>query len=407
MEKIIDKYYNELKPIIEKIRGYKCQNCGGNFINSNCAFCDSLDNALKIELEKIRLLLDNFSKEIISLNHNIKINKLFNLLYTLNDSQDIINNFLDKYNYKQLFNEFSKETIKKLDNPNTPFTDLELNTIETIIYQKNNQYNLKYIYQYFINRCINKKQNVSLECFQEITKQIAEETLKPFYSNTICILKEYKPIEENGNHFIKSGENKAQKIFLNIDEINNLYHNQDPTILITLFHESIHGAQYKNIFHGKQDIDPLVILEIKDYILSKHIPTYYKENYENISFEIEADYLGNFLACQYINKNRINHKIESKYENILNTTRTLNKKINNIDTIFNDFIINHPELLKKHYQLQYLYKIHNNKVIPLNEEELYNQYQLLISNNNISNEQKKKYKLLFSQYINIKVQKNG
>ena len=400
MEEIINKYYNQIKPIIEKIRGYKCKNCGGNFNNSNCAFCDSLDNDLEIELERLRLILNNFSKETININ-NIKINKLFNLLYTLNDSQDIINNFLDKYNYKQLFNDFSKETISKLDNPDTIFTDLELDTIETLIYQNNNQFNLKYIYQYFINKCINKKQNVSLECFQEIIKQLTEATLKPFYRNSQCILKKYDQINEKGKHFIEYGGNKAYKIFLNIDEINNMYYNQDPTMLITLFHESIHGVQHKNIFYGNQDIDPLLLLEIKDYILSKYIPNYYKENYENITFEIEAEYLGCLLASKYINKNIINSNTHYKYNNILNQTRTINGKITDIDTIFNKYITNHPEILKKHPQLQHLYKIENNTVIPLNNEELFNQYQLLISQANISEEQKQKINLLFSQYINI------
>lgn len=400
MDEIINKYYNQIKQIIEKIRGYKCKNCGGNFVNSNCTFCDSLDNNLEIELEKLKLLLNDFSRETSNLNYNnIKINKLFNLLYTLNNSQDIINDFLDRYNYKQLFNEFSKETIAKLDKPNTIFTDLELDTIETLIYQNNHSFNLKYIYQYFINRCIQNKQNVSLESFQEIIKQLAEATLKPFYRNSQCILKKYDQIIENGKHFIEYGGNKAHKIYLNINKIKDLYEKHDPSILITLFHESIHGVQYKNIFYGNQDIDPLVLLEIKDYILSEYIPNYYKENYENISYEIEAEYFGHLLASQYINKSLITPQIQLSYNNILNTQRTLKRSSINIDIIFNELIINHPELIKKHPQLQYLYKIENNTVIPLSEEELFNNYQFLISQENISEEQKQKYRLLFSQFI--------
>ena len=57
--------------------------------------------------------------------------------------------------------------------------------------------------------------------------------------------------------------------------------------------------------YGKQDIDPLVLLEIKDIILSKVIPNYYNENYNNISFEIEAEYFGQVLASNYINQNLI------------------------------------------------------------------------------------------------------
>ena len=97
----------------------------------------------------------------------------------------------------------------------------------------------------------------------------------------------------------------------------------------------------------------------------------------------------------------MNQEITNKYINILNYKRKINGKIQDIDTIFNEFIKNHPEILNQHPQLKYLYKIENNQVIPLNEEELYLKYQSLIQKTNITDEQKKKYELLFSEYINI------
>lgn len=403
MDKIIEEYYNDLKPLIKKIRNYKCINCGGNFTNSKCNYCDQNDKELEQIINKISLILNNISYQLQILNlNNIKINKLFNLLYTLNDSQDCINKFLNKYNYKQLFNEFSKEIIKKVQDHNTIFTNLEINVIETIIYQKNNQYNLKYIYHYFINRCFNNKQNVSIDCFKEIIKQLAETTLSPFYKNSTCILENNKAIKINNKNCIQLGSNKAYKIYLNEEEIENLYNNRNPEILITLFHEAIHGIQHKNIFYGNQEIDPLVILEIKDFILSKIIKNYYNDNYDNLSFEIEADYLGYQLTNQYINTKLNDRKISYKFTNILtNKNRIINGQLKDIDTIFNEIIINHPELLKKHPQLNYLYKIENNKVIPLNEEELYCKYQELIQNPNITEEQRKKYELVYSEYIDI------
>ena len=135
MDKIIEKYYNELKPIILKINQYKCKNCGGNFKNNSCEYCDQLDNDLEIEISKLELILNNLKKEIIDLNgKNIKINKLFNLLYILNDKVDCIENFLNKYNYQKYFNEYAQELIPRLTNNN--LSDLDINTLETIIYQK-------------------------------------------------------------------------------------------------------------------------------------------------------------------------------------------------------------------------------------------------------------------------------
>lgn len=400
MDKIIEKYYNELKPIILKINQYKCKNCGGNFKNNSCEYCDQLDNDLEIEISKLELILNNLKKEIIDLNgKNIKINKLFNLLYILNDKVDCIENFLNKYNYQKYFNEYAQELISRLTNSN--LSDLDINALETIIYQKNNKYDLKNIYQICIDKCINKEKNIDIDCFQEVIKQLAETLLKPFYKNSKCILKQYNRKEQNNQHLIISGENRGNKIWLNTNEINDLYYNQNLIILITLFHEVTHGIQHKNIFNGNQNIDQLIILEIKDHILSKYLPNYYQENYDNISSEIEADFYGYKLTSQYINSNITNQEITNKYINILNYKRKINRKIQDIDTIFNEFIKNHPEILNQHPQLKYLYKIENNQVIPLNEEELYLKYQSLIQNTNITNEQKKKYELLFSEYINI------
>lgn len=406
MGNLTDKYYEELKTIIFEIKNYTCKNCGGNFTNNECNYCCSKDNNIEIELKRLDLILKNILNETTNLD-DIHINKLFNLLMILNNSQDIINKFLKIFNYQQMFKNFLEETLPSLNDKSIELTELEINTIETLIYQQNENYNLTPIYQIIINKCVNKQQTVSLECFQRIIKQLSEKILKPFYKNSKCILKKYEITQKDNKHFIQYGENKAHLIYLNVDEINNMYYNRDLNILITIFHETIHGIQYKNIFHGKQQIDPLVIHETKDYILSKYIPIYYKENYENISYEIEAEYLGNILTSRYINKNLNISEINIKYQNILDHTRTLNGEITDIDTLFNEFILNHPEILEKHPQLQYLYKIENNKVIPLNEEELYNQYQSLISQDNINDEQKQKYKLLFSQYINIKGKKNG
>lgn len=399
MDIIFEKYYNELKPIVHNINQCICKFCGGTFKNCCCDYCEQKDNDLEIDITKLELLLENFIKEAKDLNKsNIRMNKFFNLLYILNDKVDCVNNFLNKYNYQSYFEEYAQELIPRLNNN---LSELDINTLETIIYQKNNQYNLNNIYKTCINKCINKEKNIDLNCFQEVIKQLTEQTLKPFYRNSTCILKKYEKIENNGKHFIISGENGGNKIYLNIDEINDMYYNQNLIILITLFHEATHGLQHKNIFYDNKNIDPLTILEIKDHILSKHLPNYYQENYNNITSEIEADFYGYQLASQYIDINIMDQEIINKYNNILNQKRTINGQEQDIDTIFNIFIKDHPELLKKHPQLEYIYKIDNNQVIPLNEEELYLKYQSLTTSENITDEQIAKYNLLYSQYIDI------
>ena len=93
MGNLTDKYYEELKTIIFEIKNYTCKNCGGNFTNNECNYCCSKDNNIEIELKRLDLILKNILNETTNLD-DIHINKLFNLLMILNNSQDIINKFL-------------------------------------------------------------------------------------------------------------------------------------------------------------------------------------------------------------------------------------------------------------------------------------------------------------------------
>ena len=104
LEEIMNNYYNEFKPIIERVRNYKCPNCGGTYIDSNCKYCNSKNNELEQDINKINYLLNNFKSQIINLPiKEININKLFNLLYSLNDTQECINKFLNDFNYQKNF----------------------------------------------------------------------------------------------------------------------------------------------------------------------------------------------------------------------------------------------------------------------------------------------------------------
>ena len=319
MDNITKEYYNKVKPLVTKIRNYKCPNCNGNYTNCECDFCGEKNEELEESLNSLEEILNNFKLNTKDKDIN-NINIFFNSLMTIENSQDIIKNFLKQYNYQPKFYEYTKEILLRI-NKNESLSNLDINTIETLIFQKNNNYDLTKLHKYFITQSLQKKQNVSLECFQEIIKQIVETTLQPYYkSNIQCIIKNYKPID----NYITLGENNAYKIYINTDEIEKLYNNQNPNILKVLFHECIHGIQSKKIFQNNQELDPLSLLEIKDKILSYNNPNYYNENYNNLSFEIEAEYYGQLLASKYTEKSLITPEIQQKYRNILNQTRTLN-----------------------------------------------------------------------------------
>ena len=408
LNQIINNYYSKLEPIIKKIRNCRCQNCGGEFIDSNCIYCNSKNSELEQDINKINTLLNSFDQQISNLPiKEIYINKLFNLLYSIpNVEITCINNFLTKYNYQKDFYEFSKQTLSKLNQFDIHFDDLEINCLETLIYRNDKNFDLNFIYNYFINRCSRGKQNVSLESYKTIIKQFTEEILKPYYRNSECILTNYDKHIKDGKELIQCSGNNAHKIWISISDIENMYYNQNNDIIETIFHEVTHGIQYKNIFYGTQDIDPLVLLEIQDHILSKYLKNYYEDNYKYISFEIEAELYGTILASNFLNIDiNNNHKMIDKItklkEKLLLKKRSINGKESDINNIFNEFIYDHLELLKKHPQLTYLYKINQGKVVQLSQEEMFNNYQQMIDNKNLTEEKRKKYEQFYSQYINL------
>ena len=295
-----ESYYQKLEKIIKKIRNYTCPNCGGKYENETCVFCYATNNDLKNDIEILNQILINITNDIEILNiNNIPINTLFNLLNSIPFEITSIKNFLNKYHYQENFDEFTNEILTKI-NSNDTLTALEINCLETLIYQNNND-KTNNLYNYFINNCARGKINVSFECYKLLIKQFVEKLLKAFYKNPKCIITDEQK-EHNG--LIVSGKSKNHKVWINSLEIEEMYKTGNYNLINTIFHELTHGIQYKNIFNGNQTIDPLVILEIKDSILSENLPNYYKENYNNISFEIEAQYYGLLLSTRYLGTNK-------------------------------------------------------------------------------------------------------
>ena len=397
-----ESYYQKLEKIIKKIRNYTCPNCGGKYENETCVFCYATNNDLKNDIEILNQILINITNDIEILNiNNIPINTLFNLLNSLPFKITSIKNFLNKYHYQENFDEFTNEILTKI-NSNDTLTALEINCLETLIYQNNND-KTNNLYNYFINNCARGKINASFECYKLLIKQFVEKLLKAFYKNPKCIITDEQK-EHNG--LIVSGKSKNHKVWINSLEIEEMYKTGNYNLINTIFHELTHGIQYKNIFNGNQTIDPLVILEIKDSILSENLPNYYKENYNNISFEIEAQYYGLLLSTRYLGINihlipELEEKLNNLQQKILNKKRVFQGETIDIDLIFNRYIYKHPELLEKHPQLYILYKKVDDKVLPLTKEEIYLKYNEIINNQNINDNEKEKYQLLFSNYISI------
>ena len=60
MDNIAKEYYNKVKPLVTKIRNYKCPNCNGNYTNCECDFCGEKNEELEESLNSLEEILNNF-----------------------------------------------------------------------------------------------------------------------------------------------------------------------------------------------------------------------------------------------------------------------------------------------------------------------------------------------------------
>lgn len=221
------------------------------------------------------------------------------------------------------------------------------------------------------------------------------------YPSSTCEIlpkEEYQKIDDDT---LVLGENIANMVKFNKDVVMALYYYGNTEFIEVFNHELRHSYQYKEVFSGKE-VSLLGMIATKDKILRDMVPNYYDDNYELISYEKDAYAIGiqsrlialDFFGLEPINKNEQMQKV-AKYQNSLfDTKRIYNGMSIELDDLFNKIIINNPSLLKRYPQLNYLYKLDNNEVIPKTITELKEDYEQ-IDPINIS----EGIKTLYEEYI--------
>ncbi len=371
LQVIIDKHYYELKPIIENIRKIgRCPNCGGIYLNSNCMYCCSINKELKQNINNLEIIIKRLLYCLSNLPlKKVSINKLFNLLYSLKDDKiSCINYILEKYNYINTYNRFIKHILSRLPILNNQLTDLEINSLETLIFRNEDNESLNDVYNFFIYNALLEMQNVSYECFVKVIKQFTENLMKSYYPNPKCIIKSSFDFEVAGSSFLDT-------IKILEKDIKELYYNGNPSIIFTIFHELIHSKQWKEIFETRNYIsNPYAIKELKDFLLVSASDNYKNENYCYLSYEHEANYIGLQMYKEYleklgfkINEENYNEELNKLRIKIDDNKRYINGEERTLDEIFNYFIMYRAYILDKYPQIRYLYKVKNGLVVPKSE----------------------------------------
>ncbi len=398
IDSIIEKIYKEVKPIIDNINNLKiCPKCGGSFLNYTCKQCHSESKELKIEIIKLNSLLKRFNEYLLNIPiKNIRANILFNLLYSLKGIEiDEVNNFLKRYNYQSSINKVYERSIKRIKQGENVWVS-DLNTIETII--ATSYKDLDVFVDYFIYHLIKTPLNdaiyspmIERESMKDLIKYWVEKQIKVYYPNPHCEFVPLKELNKVKTNNIIVGDNDKDSIRLTLEELNYLYMYGSNALLLTIFHELRHTYQDARVFTGK-DISLENMIMSMDKILSQFITGYYDENYDVISYEIDAEYFGKQgqlnmlkkLGIEVPKEENIQEKLTELQREFYNDIRMVNGYKERLEPLFWDTIYDKPFILKYYPQLKYLAKIENGEVVKKSNEELRRDLEKLTSETKIN-----------------------
>lgn len=389
-----------------------CPSCGGE-IQLNHNFCPFCKNKLGEFAEKFKEI-ESILRENLTVDIPLNIENSFNLitLYSIKNqvTSKILANFLEQQKVIDKINYFIEEVNKKI------VSNQKLNLEEDHIYYNLLQNKLipenKIYSKYIIKKVFLKEPIVSQEVFFEIIKKMVIAELKLYNSNRLsnyepkCIIKNLN-LGENSKTTYTGGEAFGYKIiYLDTKVMQDLYKGNILSFQIIL-HEIYHVIDKIDKITGvftcdivrqiKEDI--IRECEIKEAIKIQMNPKFYNNNYSVISNEKDAqiksfifllrflDELGLSLTQEF--KEDIQEQIKQELKQKENLLRNVENNPNftediaSIDEIFEFYIKNHPEYLKKYPQLTIGYIEEDNMVRLKTKSELLESY-LNINNPEIS-----------------------
>ncbi len=406
--------YNKILPLVESLnKKGVCPCCGGIFLGGVCKYCHTPNSSLQNNVQKIENILTMVSDSLENLPiERVEYNELFTLLLKIKNVKiDIVDKLIAKYHYEEVIKKIYEQIVSKgyqgesLDKSEISVSEALISQNYSFSRDKDVVFNLASIYikKIILNFLKDDKESViSYDFFADLIKEFMEEQIKFVYQNSNCEIKEGKEEEEENMTF---GAASYNNVTLYDYDIKTMYYEGSEHLLNTIFHEFTHVRQY-GITYKKKCVSPFEFLELKEEIISKFVPFYYKENYEHLSYELEAFYCGFrderiALSNIGISLNEESNKrvdaILKEYEDaFLNTKRTLHGKNVDINQLFENVLKSRSFLLNNYPCLKNLYKIENGKVVRKTNEELQRTLAQILSDDHISEEDKNNFRLMFN-----------
>ncbi len=417
LEDVLNNAYDEVLPLVKAINkiGF-CPCCGGTYYGAICKYCNTVNEDLKKYVQS----LENILKHLLSMIENLPVekigyNKLFTLLAKLEANElPIIDTLFKKYHYEDVLEQIYLEIKNK--GFDLPLNEKEIDVSEVIIYRnlKNkdrHSSDIEYLMSIFVRKLIinslsdDKELMISYEAFVLLVKEFTETEISLFYNRGKCRI--VYELEYHDNDELVFGTAHFNVVNISDYEVKSLYYNGSNSLLETIFHEINHVRQ-QAVTYKQKAVSEFDLLQIKDRVLGAYLNGYTKENYHQLSYELEAYFCGlrdQRLALINIgisfNKETnalIDNKLREYYQAFLNKKRTLNGQSIDIDKVFEKILLTHPNLLREYPCLKNLYKIENNLVVRKSNDELTKEFLMILEDTTITAEEKEKYKAMYKLY---------
>jgi len=302
-------------------------------------------------IDEVKGILDRLQIE------TVPINAFFNELFLLRNSGIWeVEELLTKYDYKNVMKN-SYIGVQNKINANERLTDEDKLCIEFFI----NSHMLidENVIEYFLKQALIRDNELSYDTFDVLLTTYAKMRMKKFVSKPVC-----KILSESSMQG-KKGYSIENKMFLSRENFQKLYYMGVYALIKDMFHELCHIKQYREV-KIEQKKDPFTLLKIKEEILAHYLEDYYVENFEKISYEVEAELFAITELLKLFAKFGIHfEKDKNPYIDIINrlvtsSTDDLRKTkdgCQSVNEIFDCFIMYHPELLETYPQLLEEYEI--------------------------------------------------
>lgn len=291
----------------------------------------------------------------------VPINTFFNELYLIDHLPiNEVNDLLKRYDYRNLMEKTFEKSFRTINKGKLPDGDDRV-LLDFLIYNGLISKHEMEIYEFYIKHTLlNEKPQIDLKTLRSVITRYTKNLMKEYIEDPKVYIKK----EDNmGN---KLGYFEKDTIYLNDDGVKKLQKYGEYRIFYSMFHELKHAEQYRDV-HINKDSDERCMTIIKEEILAHLIPHYDEYNHFIRYDEVEAIVSSRkklieffeHLGIEFRKNEEFSDKNIKLFEDLLNNRIRIiaPNEHDDIDNIFDNVIIYHPEYLDIYEQLNKDYKI--------------------------------------------------